>query len=214
MTELASAVCMNQNNIYKEQSIGIPLPLVNVKVVDVESKNELPFGKEGELLVSSPGIMLGYLNKEKENEEVLERDSDGVLWMHTGDLARIDEDGFIFITGRLKRIYMTKDYKGYAYKIFPNRMEQIIEKCDVVKSCAVIIVEDEVRLHAPVVYVESNPNIEIERLNDMIKQWIKNELPEYYEALSINCVEKLPLTSNQKIDYKFLERLYLEKNSD
>lgn len=80
MTEISAAVSMNFNDRNKEQSIGLPLPLTNIKIIDLESKEELSYGKEGELLVSSPGIMLEYYNNSIETQSAIEM-IDGERWL-------------------------------------------------------------------------------------------------------------------------------------
>lgn len=207
MTELSAAVSMNHNHFHKEQSIGIPLPLTNVKVIDIDNGEELQYGQEGELLVSSPGVMKEYYNNEVETGKVVETDREGTRWLHTGDLAKIDEEGFVYITGRLKRIYITRDKDNMAYKIFPQRMEEIIEQEPVVQRCGVIVVKDEDRLNVPIVFVVARESGNMEQVEAKVKKIIHEKLPAYYEPKKVMVVDALPITSSQKIDYKKLEKM-------
>jgi long-chain acyl-CoA synthetase len=122
MSEVASAACTELNRYYgKAGSVGIPLCKVNIKAVDTETLQEQPFNKEGELYISTPGLMVHYLNNEAETNATIFTDENGVRWIKTGDLGYIDEDGFVFITGKLKRIYTTRtDAKGAIFHIFPD----------------------------------------------------------------------------------------------
>ena len=106
-TELSPVVSLNIPNVQadgvyqvgtKDGSVGHPIPGVAVKIVDFETKEPLPAGKEGLLLIKGPNVMLGYINARDKTDEVLK---DG--WYDTGDVAKIDTDGFLTITDRLSR---------------------------------------------------------------------------------------------------------------
>jgi long-chain acyl-CoA synthetase len=206
MSELGSAVSMNHNDIWKEQSVGVPLPLTNVKIINTETNQELSYGMEGELLINSPSLMLGYYQNEKATKEVI-IEVDGERWIHTGDLAKVDEDGFIYITGRLKRIYVTRDTDNMAYKIFPQRMEEIIEREPYISQCGVVIKEDNRRENVPVVFVTTVAEMEKQTVEMKIMQSITNQLPDYYRPEKIVVLDRMPITSSQKIDYCKLDEM-------
>lgn len=205
MTELSSAVAMNRNDHCKEQSIGLPLPFTNMKVVDLENGKELGYGSEGELLVSAPGLMLEYYKNPEESEKVIEFD-EGVRWLRTGDLAKIDEEGYVFITGRIKRIYITKDATNMAYKLFPQHMEDVISECLGVEKCGVIVIPDDERQNIPVVFITVSNN-QTGNVKSEVMKIISEKLPSYYLPKAINLIENMPTTSSQKIDYRELERI-------
>lgn len=205
MTELSAAVSMNHNNHYREQSIGLPLPLTNVKICDLENGKELGYGQEGELMVNSPGLMLGYYNNEDETNATVLMENDGTRWMHTGDLAKIFEDGFVFVTGRIKRIYIVTDEDNGAYKLFPQRMEELIQQISGVSKCGVIVQKDEKRKYVPVVFLTTDPTISAKNIKTIVASEIENNLPKYYEPKDIVVLDEMPVNSNQKIDYRTLE---------
>lgn len=207
MTELSAAVSMNHNDKYKEQSIGLPLPLTNVKICDLSSGKELSYGQEGELLVSSPGLMLGYYNNAEETEKTIETLEDGTRWIHTGDLAKVDEDGFVFITGRLKRIYIVTDEDNVAYKLFPQRMEEVVQQIYGVQKCGVIVKEDETKGYIPIAFVSIDGTDSHEAIREKIAKEIENKLPMYYKPKDIIVLDEMPINSNQKMDYRALERM-------
>lgn len=207
MTELASAVSMNFNDRHRNQSIGLPLTLINIKVIDLEDGHELTYNEEGELLVNSPGMMLEYYNDEEATKQAIEI-IDDERWLHTGDIGKIDEDGFAYITGRLKRIYITSTSNGIAYKIFPQRMEEVVEKISFVERCAVVVVPDEVRKNVPIVYLVAKKTED--NISDSVREKIREELPGYYKPAKIIELEQLPMNQNQKIDYVKLEEYALD----
>lgn len=90
----------------------------------------------GEILISGPNVMLGYLNDPEETKKVLEKDKDNVVWLHTGDMGKMDEDGFIYFDGRLKRIIISS-----GYNLYPNHIESVIIKHPMVEEVCVIGVD-------------------------------------------------------------------------
>ena len=203
MTELASAVSMNHNDRHKTQSIGLPLSMVNIRINDIENGHELKYNEEGEILVSSPGLMLEYFKNDEATSEAIEI-INGERWIHTGDIGRVDPEGYVFVTGRLKRIYIVTDDSGMAYKLFPQRMEEVIESIEDVKRCAVVVLPDECKQSTSVVFVQVSGNVLQEK---DIDRYIKKALPEYYWPKKIVLLKEIPMNQNQKIDYKELEKL-------
>ena len=143
MSEAASAVCSQQNQIdeYKYRSVGIPYPPTNVKVVDTDTDKELEYNKIGELCFSTPSLMVGYYKNKQATDQVIKVDEKGTRWIHTGDLGYVDEDGFIFIKGRMKRIFTTFGSDGSMYKLFPQRIEEFISKMTEVLACGIVVKE-------------------------------------------------------------------------
>ena len=207
MTETTSAICTQQNNIYRVGSVGVPLPLVNVKVVDVNTGNEMKCNEIGELCFTAPNLMNGYYKNRTATDDVLELDKNGVKWMHTGDLGLVDDDGFVFIKGRIKRIYTTFASDGNMYKLFPQRIEEFILKQPSVNHCAVLVKEDEIKAHIAIAYVELREHGDTKyELIKSINDSIHKELPDHLWPQSINIIESMPLTSSGKIDYRALEK--------
>ena len=109
MTEIGAGACANvpQRNI--DGSVGIPLPLNNFCIYDNENDQELPYGESGEICMSGPTVMKGYYKMPEETANVLRKHKDGTLWLHSGDLGYISEDGNLYLEGRLKRIIIRHD---------------------------------------------------------------------------------------------------------
>ncbi len=137
MTETSSILCLNVNEYRKKESVGIPFVLTNIQVRDVDTGEEKKFGEVGELWFQSPSIMKGYFNKPEATSEVISLDNEGNRWIRTGDLGYVDEDGFVFLKGRIKRIFPTRGSDNNAYKIFPQRIEDLYSTVNWVKACGV-----------------------------------------------------------------------------
>lgn len=209
MTEVASAVSRNQNHIYREQSIGIPFPQTVFKVVDLDTGEEKKYGEEGELLISSPAVMIGYYKNPEATAKAIEV-KNGQRWLHTGDLAKIDEDGFTYITGRLKRIYITVDSDGNGYKLFPQRIEEIVSGLPYIEKCGVTVEHDEVRQTIPAVFVTVNEKAPDDVPSD-VRNVITEKLASYYYPNKITVIPEMPMTASQKIDYQALEKMAAEQ---
>ena len=213
MTEFASVVTMNTNNISKYQSIGIPLLRANVMILDTQSGKELQYNEIGEICFAAPNLMNGYFNNPDETENAITIAADGTRWMHTGDLGYCDSDGFIFFTGRLKRIYTVRQKEGTLYKLFPQRIEELIESIPEVKRCAVIVHKDKVFLHRAIAIIEVYPDQSHSTgmIEKAIMELAMKDLPEHSQPERIVFIDEIPFTSNGKIDYNSLEKTVLHQ---
>ena len=95
MTEVGAAVSVNYRHAYEFGSVGAPFVKDVVSAFDVDTGKELPIGQEGEICINTPSTMIGYLNNPEETDNILRRHEDGLLWVHSGDLGYISENGFI-----------------------------------------------------------------------------------------------------------------------
>ncbi|MCR5798647.1 MAG: fatty acid--CoA ligase family protein [Lachnospiraceae bacterium] len=131
-TEMTSTVTVTYEEINLPDSSGIPLVNNLCKIVDPETNEEKPYNEIGEICMSGPSLMIGYYQKDEETDRIIKVHADGRRWLHTGDLGRINEDGAVFITGRIKRIVMTRGSDGNPTKMFPDRVEDVIYTCQTV----------------------------------------------------------------------------------
>ena len=209
MTEASSLLCSSANEISKEGSVGIPFVDTNVKIIDVDTQEECSYGETGELWFSSPNLMAGYFKQPDQSEEIIVRDSEGVSWLRTGDLGTVDEDGFVFLKGRLKRIYVTRGKDNAAYKLFPQLIEETMREMSEVVDCGVIVREDEARMNVAIAFakVKERPHSsEMEKtLVSRINAYLHDRLPEHMQPESIYISESLPTLPSGKIDYRALE---------
>lgn len=205
-TEMTSCTTFSYEKCNEVGSVGIPLVKNNCKIIDPETYEELTYNHEGELCFSGPSLMIGYYNKLEDTNELIKIHEDGERWIHTGDLARMTEDGVVYITGRIKRIIMTKGNDGIITKIFPDRIEKALIKHHAVKTCCAIGVRDKERINYPKAYVILNESYE--KTDDTRKELIeysKNELPNYMVPEDIEFIDDFPRTQRGKIDYRALE---------
>jgi long-chain acyl-CoA synthetase len=122
----------------KMGTVGLPFPDTDTKIVDVETGvRELPIGESGELCVAGPQVMKGYWNKPEESASVLRRDAGGRVWFHTGDIARMDEDGYTSIVQRKKDMIIVD-----GYNVYPSDVESVLYAHPAVRLAAVIGVPD------------------------------------------------------------------------
>lgn len=206
MTELAASVSACNNSIYKSGSLGVPLPKATLKIVDIVSGEELPVGEEGEICFNAPNMMLGYFNNKAATEEIIRPDENGVLWIHTGDLGCINEDGFLFYRGKLKRIYVVK-MDGLFYKLFPQRIEELFEANPHVGKCGVVAVADDTMLNKAVAFVTKSSDTDDSLLIAELKEKANSDLPKHMQPSDIVILDRMPLTSSGKIDYRELEKI-------
>ena len=205
MTEMSSnAVYTVNEDSNKIGSVGIPLVGNELKIID-ENGNELGYNQVGEVCLTGPTLINGYLNNPEENKKVF-RIENGIRWVHTGDNAYMTKDGLVFFQDRLKRIIVRSD----GHNVWPSRIEQIIEENPHVKQCCVTGVKDpnSVNGEIPTAFITLLDN-EIDNLDEIIKN-INDacllNLPERDIALQYFVGDELPLTSVGKIDYLKLSK--------
>ncbi len=204
MTELSSSVITEQKDIQNINSIGIPLSHVSSKIIDIDTYEELTYHKTGELLVSSPSMMLEYLNNKGETSKVIDIDSNGIRWLHTGDVGYIDEDGYVYIVGRLKRIFQVFDLESnMIFKMYPDYVEGVIDGCYIVNRAAVIVVEDSQLINKAIAFIELKEKCE--RPIEIIKEYVYERLEPYNRPIEYIVIDKIPLLPNGKINYRELE---------
>ena len=152
--------------------------------------------------------MLGYYKREEDTEDVIQIHSDGLRWLHTGDLGYMDENGILFVTGRIKRIFMTKGKDKQVTKIFPDRIEKVIDTHPSVELSCVVGVQDVERIHYPKAFVvlkEHEKRAFV--ITEEILELCRKNLPEYMVPDKIEFREELPRTERGKVDYRKLEEL-------
>lgn len=204
MTEVGSAATTNLPQITVPGSVGIPLPNINVCVYDNDEEKELGYGEIGEICFSGPTVMMGYYEKPEATKEVLREHSDGKIWMHSGDLGYMDENGSVYLKGRLKRIIVNHE----GFKISPLDLEKIISTLPFVKDCCAIGVEDtnHVSGSVPVVVVSLHDDVmmDIEEVKGKVYDICKQELSARYFPNDVVVRDELPLTPVGKVDYRLL----------
>jgi len=202
--ETAVATC----NLEKERrvgSIGVPMSNVTISIFEYQSDKELEYGmdKEGEICITGPTVMKGYLNNQEATNYVLKRHSDGRIWAHTDDFGVMDEDGFLYHRGRAKRM-LTRS----GTKLWLPALEEEIQKLDFVLDCCAVKFDDLNEREVPVIHlVLKETELSEEELIDLIDKFILENSPSYYLPKYYVIKENLPYSEvNKKKDFKTLEK--------
>ena len=209
-TECVTASCLTPYNKEKEGSIGLPYPDTYYAICRVGSTEELPFGEEGEICLKGPTVMLGYYGRPDENATALVRHSDGDVWLHTGDLGVMDEDGFVYFRQRIKRMIITS-----GYNVYPSQIENVLDGHEAVSMSCVIGVKDDYKMQRVKAFVVVkdgfNPS---EELKNDILSYCKKRVSKYAMPCDIEFRKELPKTLVGKVAYLVLEREEAEKSRD
>lgn len=200
MTESAGAFCTTTHKT-KEM---IPFVNNNIKIIDVDSGLELPYGQEGEVCISGPTLMQCYYKNETATEEVMWEEN-GVRWLHTGDLGYVTEDGYFIISGRIKRIFWSMGHDDVIYRVYPMKIEKVIYTCDMVCKCSVVGKPNADRGFLPIAFIVLQAGTEKKTAVAKIKAVCEAELLQNSWPYEYRIVNTLPVTPAGKIDYRALE---------
>lgn len=205
MTEVSSAATAAAGHNNKPGSVGIPLVNTLVSVFDPGTDHELPIGQRGELCISGPTLMLGYYGMPEETANLLRRHSDGRVWAHTGDLGYMDEQGFVYVESRIKRIIIRHD----GFKVFPSMIENVISRHPAVQQCSVVGCADKehVQGRLPFVYLVLEPSAVAKKKQIIreLREMCAEGLPEYVQPIAYKFISSMPMTPIGKVDYRRLE---------
>ncbi len=201
MTETSGGCIFSTTNSYTLGSVGIPLPSNDLKIVDPETHEEVEIGKVGEILISGPSVMMGYLDDEKETNKVLEKDKNDKIWVHTGDLGYINKNGCLFFVQRLKRLIISS-----GYNVYPSHIEEILNKHEYVLNSCVVGIPHPYKVQVPKAYIvlKSDYHDSLKVRNE-IKDYLEKNLAKYMLPKEYVIRESLPKTMIGKVDYKKLE---------
>jgi len=200
LTEAVTAIAAMPLDKYKPNSIGIPFPDMKLKIVDPVLLNELKPNELGEICINGPCVMKGYLNNPQETEKVLKMHNDGQIWLHTGDLGYMDEEGFFYFKQRLKRMI-----KVSGMNVYPTEIENVLSSHENVKFSCAIGVKDEYKMHKIKAFIElKNPDVNKDQLKKELIDLCKKHLNVWSVPYDIEFMQ-LPRTKLGKIDYKLLE---------
>ena len=206
-TECVTASCLTPTHVYKEGSIGQPFPDTYYCIVKPGTQEEVPYGEEGEICISGPTVMIGYLNHPEENAQTLQVHPDGRTWVHTGDLGTMDAEGFIYFRQRLKRMIVTS-----GYNVYPSQLENILDAHELVQMSCVIGVPDPLKIQKVKAFVMLKPGVEPTQANkDILMAYCRKNIAKYAMPYDIEFREQLPKTLVGKVAYRVLEEDELAK---
>jgi long-chain acyl-CoA synthetase len=186
LTEASPVVSINPQRKRKPGSVGLPITGVEVKVVD-EGGNQLAANREGELLVRGENVMKGYYKLPKATEETIKRE-----WLYTGDIVKIDEDGYIYIVDRKKDMIIVR-----GLNVYPREIEEVFYLNTKVAEAAVIGIKDKLKGEVPRAYVALKKGENIKEAE--LTRFLKERLASYKIPRTIEFRDSLPKTSTGKI---------------
>ena len=206
-TETVTACCLTPAHMFKEGSIGLPFPDTYIKIVKPGTDEELPYGEEGEILLSGPTMMKEYMNHPEETAQTLRHHADGLTWVYTGDLGIMDSEGFIFFRGRAKRMIISS-----GYNVYPGQLENILDAHPAVQMSCVIGVPDPYKMQKVKAFVKLAAGFEpTEETKKMIMDYCREHIAKYAMPYDIDFKEDMPKTLVGKVAYRVLEEEELKK---
>ena len=209
MCEVSAAATFCVNDRYKKGSVGIPCIATTIGIFNPDTGEEVGYNTPGEVCITGKTMMKGYYNNQGETDYVMRKHDDGQVWIHSGDIGYIDEDGFVYIQGRVKRMITRFD----GHKVFPVTIESFIAEHELVHSCSVIAVDDRERLQGqyPMAVIELNAGVDVSKRDGIcmeIYQKCQEQLEERGRPVAVVCVDEVPLTAMGKNDYRTLEKRF------
>ena len=204
MTESGPTIVVNPADRCKPESVGIPVPSVDVRIVDVETgTQEMPYGEAGEIIAASPALMKGYLNRPDETANAL-REWHGRTYMYTGDVGVMDDEGYVYIKDRAKDMIIVS-----GFKVFSVEVEDKLSALGSIANSALIGSPDANRPGSEIVnlFVELTPDakqMDPDTLRDDILEFCRTEMAPYKVPKVIHFVDAIPVTPVGKIDKKVL----------
>jgi len=201
LSEASAATCLSPSGRYKPGSIGIPFPDTDYKIVKIGTHQRTKLMEDGEICISGPTVMMGYINNEKETLKTLRVHEDGKLWLHTGDIGCMDEEGYVFFKQRLKRVIISN-----GYNLYPSYIEEVINNHPSVLTSIVIGIPHPKKVQVAKAYIVLKDGIKPSK--DILKD-IKNHLAKNLSSYSIPSEyefrDSLPKTLVGKVAYTKLE---------
>lgn len=183
-------------------TLGIPNPDMIVKIFEPNSDIEKSLGDVGEICITGPTLMMGYINEDEETKKTLVIHNDGRTWLHTGDLGYMDKDGFIFYTSRLKRMIITN-----GYNVYPIELEDIINKCKYVDTCTVVGIPHKIKSQTPKAVIVLKSNVQdTPEVREEIRRYCYKNIAKYAVPTEYEFRTSLPKTAVGKVAYRDLEK--------
>ncbi len=201
LTEAVTAVIGTPLHAYREGSVGVPFPDMRAKICRPGTDQEMPAGEEGEICVSGPAVMLGYLDDAEATAHALRVHADGRVWLHTEDLGRMDEDGFFYFTARLKRMI-----KSSGFNVYPAQVEAALCEHPAVVSACVVGVPDVAQGQRVKAFVVTEGTGDPGPLAAELIDFCRARLIKWSCPREVEFRTELPVTRLGKIDYTALER--------
>jgi len=200
LTEASAATCVTPTGHYKDGSIGIPFPGTYYKIVKVGTHDEANYGEDGEICISGPTVMMGYLNNLEETIQTLQIHKDGKTWLHTGDIGSMDREGFIYFKQRVKRIIISN-----GYNLYPTHIESIINLHPSVFTSTVIGIPHPKKMQVAKAFIVLKDGIKPSKdIEKSIREHCEKNLARYSLPAVYEFRDSLPKTLVGKVAYRKL----------
>ncbi len=200
-TECVTACCLTPHDKEKEGSIGIPFPDTYFKICKPGTCDEVPYGEEGEICLTGPSMMIGYIGHEEENADTLRTHADGHVWLHTGDLGVMDGEGFIYFRQRIKRMIVTS-----GYNVYPSQVENVLEGHPAVQRSCVIGVPDPLKMQVVKAFIVLKDGYTgDDAMREELLAHCRKHIARYALPKQIEFRDSLPTTLVGKVAYTQLQ---------
>lgn len=210
MTEAVAAITFDLKSASRPGSVGIPWPGTYVQIVDVVTGDEVKPGEDGEICICGPTVMLGYYNNEKETNEALRIHKDGNVWLHSGDIGCMDEDGYVYYKQRLKRMIVTS-----GYNVYPSQIEEVLEQHPAVVDSSVIGIPHPYKVEVAKAYIALEKGYkDTPELREELIELCKKNLAAYSIPKEFEFRKSLPKTMLGKVDFRKLQQENIEKRAE
>jgi long-chain acyl-CoA synthetase len=201
LTEAVSGIMAMPLGEYREGSIGLPFPDTLAAICAPGTTRHLAPGEEGEICISGPAVMQGYIEDAETNATTLRVHDDGRVWLHTGDLGRMDGDGFFYFTARLKRMI-----KSSGFNVYPAQVEAVLYEHPAVAQACVVGVADRAQVeHVKAFVVAKDPRAANPALAGELIAHCRAHLIKWSCPRDVEFRASLPTTRIGKIDYRALQ---------
>lgn len=205
MTEVAATVVSSTPLVNKFGTVGIPLPDTNIKIVRESTNEEIGYNRVGEICFNAPTMMIGYYKNDEETNSIIKVHDDGQKWVHSGDLGMIDEDGFVTVQGRIKRMIGIW-YDGVYHKVVPQIVEKNILEVEGVDNAVVVGVKID-SSHNKLVSVINTSTHNSDDLINTIKEHNFECLQAWEQPAEYVVMDVIPRNAVGKVDVKKIEEI-------
>ena len=207
LTEASTAVTV-QTADTPTGSVGTNMCWSRIAIFEPETDTPVPVGERGEICVCGPNVCKGYLDDEENTNRLLHTHSDGKVWMHSGDIGYMDENGFLYFCERIKRIFVRYD----GTKMSPYAIEQQINRCPVVSSSLVYGADDPEHEYGkcPCALIVFKSDVEKTEAMKVLDEYLKTKISYHQRPVKVTVTDALPVTKGGKFDYFRAEALAKE----
>ena len=210
LTEATGATCLSPENVFNDGIIGAPFPDMYFKIVRPGTHDTAPEGVDGEICISGPLVMMGYLNDEAETLQALRYHEDGKLWLHTGDIGYLGKDGLIYFSQRLKRMIVSS-----GYNVYPTYLESIINSHEAVLTSTVIGIAHPHKGQVAKAYVVLKKDVKTpkKKIEKELRELLEKSVARYAWPAAYEFRDELPKTLVGKVAFTKLEEENKKKST-